>query len=276
MRRFLALYLTFCRVILPWLFGSAILRWPSRAMTRFLLIFALLATSLYGQDLEPNNSPSEAVPLGQKSLFRGSVGPGDPYDWFLVGDLSRGPVRLKATARMLTGALAGTDEFAFTYAIGTPPGVFPDSDPFPRGENEKTIHQVLGRYLPPESRFIYLMISSFTAGEYELNVMVEPFDKTAPNIRFEPYIRAHLRHEISPTQSEIRMMVTDGGKIRSVQIRSAGNPTVRLNPHTNVLSPNYVKVRYQLKRIRPSESLTIRVEDLAGNVRIRRVTFIRK
>lgn len=247
-------------------------------MTRFLLpfTFALLAFSLRAEDLEPNNSLSEAVSLGQKSIFRGSVGPGDPYDFYLVGDLSQGPLRVKATARMLTGALAGTDEFAFDYAIGTPAGANPGSGTFPRGESEKTIHQVLGRYEPPESRFIYLVISSFTAGEYELNVTVEPFDKSAPNIRFEPYIRAHLRHELSPSQSEIRMMVTDGGKIRSVQIRSEGNRPVRLNPHTNVLSPQYIKVRYQLKKIRPSETLTIRVEDLAGNVRIRRITFTRK
>lgn len=250
---------------------------PLNAMSRFLLtaILSLLTTFMVGQDVEPNNSWADAKFTGSDTTFRGTFGPTDPNDYFIVGDANKGPLRLTITVRILSGPLAGTDNFSLRYGLVDEFGNYV-RESFSMDGDRRGIRTVINAFnAQTNTGKVFLWLYSPVDGEYEVNLDVTKADENAPNILFRPYVRAHLRHELASTREEVRFRVRDYGVVRSIRVRSPGNPPLSLRPFTNPFDRTNLNVRYPLKRIRPSETLIIRVEDVSGNVRVRRVTFNR-
>jgi hypothetical protein len=238
-----------------------------------------------GQEIEPNNTDSEANVAYGLTVLRGSfAGPWD-RDVFLIGNVIDRDVQLKVTARILTGEAAGTNTFDMGwfvvgrrwagYASGGSISDIPSRRVIrTRVRRQPNFDPYLGTTISGD---LAIELSSRIEGDYEVRIEVEQADNSGPNILFRPYVRAHLKRELFPNEKEIRISVRDFAGLKTVRVSSPGNPPLTLRPSEDKLyGKSSVLIRYPLRRNRPTETLTIRAEDLAGNHRTKTVVFHRR
>jgi len=238
----------------------------------------ILTISLSAQDVEPNNAPSEAKPIGNVEIFRGSFQAGGDVDCFLLGNVVNRFLLLKITTRILTGPDAGTDRFEMHWFVEGREffyGGLGQSIPV-EGDRRIIQDRVTRHFREDTTGRVYLVLSSPNEGDYEVRIEASDPDREGPNISFRPYVRAQLQRELVRDRQEIRFIVRDLGPIKTVRVNSPGNRLLVIHPFADKSKwRTSFTIRYPLRRLREKETVTIRAEDFSGNERVRTATFWR-
>lgn len=246
-----------------------------------------------GADVEPNDIKADSNNLEEVRTIRGELSGrgGDMYDSFLILKVKEIPRNVTATAKIVEGANTGTSDFGFAGATDSSlhrddeywraNGFNIESRPAAGGVGRTLRINANRPYrrIDPVNE-IHLQISSNVPCRYEIEIKSKNSDKIRPTIEFGAKLRdlnARNKRKLKRSQRSTPFIVWDIGGLKYYRAYVVGGRRISERLGNGKYPAQTIQhFRYRFKRLRPTERVYIRAEDMSGNIKLKVVTFRRR